>query len=76
MKELTSHEIDQVSGAWMGVGRYVAASFGGWVLGDYVFSPLRDRVVEMDRRWTERVINDYRADPHRYTSNPFFYHGY
>lgn len=73
MKELTVHEVKEVSGAW--VGPAIGGALGGWAAGRFIFDPvfnsIRDAYVDASRREVEK----FRRDPEGFAREHFSFYG-
>lgn len=76
MKVLNNSQLNNVNGGWMApAAAFVAGSFGGWALGEYVFSPVRDKFVESIKKESEGLVNDFKNDKDKFAKEHFSFHG-
>ena len=57
------------------MGHFIAGAFAGWAIGEYAFSPIRDRVKESLEKQSERLVNDFKNDKEKFGRDHFSFHG-
>ena len=73
MKELTVHEVKEVSGAW--VGPAIGGAVFGWAVGRFILDPAFNSTRDAYFDAGSRVVERFERDPERFARERFSFYG-